>query len=115
MAELHSFKKNYPILQPCILIVVDRTSYIEPNGEVRITFDENSRYRTSNLGFYPSDGEKPLLQNGYVILEIKIKESMPLWLCDILTKGHIYVTSFSKVGEAYKKELKLKYNLEGSN
>ena len=47
----------------------------------------------------------PLLDEGFAILEIKVQEVMPLWLVSILTQGQIYQTSFSKVGEAYKKEI----------
>ena len=36
-------------------------------------------------------------------MEIKVQQAMPLWLTEILSKGKIYKTSFSKYGEAYKR------------
>ena len=48
------------------------------------------------------DGEL-LLPAGSAILEIKVQQELPLWLVEILSKGKIYKTTFSKVGEAYKK------------
>ena len=44
-----------------------------------------------------------LLPNGSAILEIKVQEQMPLWLTEILSKGQIYKTTFSKVGTAYQR------------
>ena len=58
-----------------------------------------------NLNLYTSMDGKPLLNNGDCILEIKVHQSMPLWLTDILSNGKIYKSNFSKVGEAYKKEI----------
>ena len=45
----------------------------------------------------------PLLNPGEAILEIKVQQEMPLWLANILSKGKIYKTTFSKVGTAYTK------------
>ncbi len=50
------------------------------------------------------DGEL-LLPEGWSILEIKVQGAMPLWLSAILNEGGIYRNSFSKYGEAYRKEL----------
>ena len=114
-SELQYFKKFYKQLDPCFLIIYDRKGYNEINGTLRITCDENLRYRTSDLDFYSTNKETPILQKGYVVLEIKIQDSMPLWLAKILSEGQIYQTSFSKVGEAYKKELQLSRGLERRN
>ena len=46
-----------------------------------------------------------LLNKGYTILEVKVQQSVPLWLSAILTKGKIFKGSFSKYGEAYKQQL----------
>ena len=37
-------------------------------------------------------------------MEIKTGTSIPLWLCDVLSKNAIYKTSFSKYGVAYTKK-----------
>ena len=47
----------------------------------------------------------PLLDDGWSILEIKVQEAMPLWLSAILSEGQIFKSSFSKYGEAYRREL----------
>ena len=65
----------------------------------------NPRYRTDDLNLHTSMDGIPLLENGGAILEIKVQHSVPLWLSEILSKGNIYQTSFSKVGTAHKKEM----------
>ena len=55
---------------------------------------------------------EPLLENGGAILEVKVQNSIPLWLTKILTEGKIYQTSFSKVGTAHQKEMKKQNVLE---
>ena len=47
----------------------------------------------------------PLLSPGGAILEIKAQGAMPLWLAEALSAGGIYKTSFSKYGEAYRREI----------
>ena len=105
--EITYFRNYYDTLVPAILIIYDRTAYYQPDGDLRITFDENARYRTKDLNLYTSMEGKPLLAPGEVILEIKVQQAMPLWLTDILSRGNIYKTSISKVGEAYKKQMRI--------
>ena len=101
--ELTYFRNFYGKLEPKIMIAYDRTSYAEIDGDIRLTIDENPRYRTFDLNLHSSMDGQLLLPAGYAILEIKVQQEMPLWLVEILSKGKIYRSSFSKVGEAYKK------------
>lgn len=103
--EIAYFKKYYQTLMPAFMIIYDRTAYEEINGNLRLTIDENPRYRVDQLDLHTSMEGKPLLDEGSAILEIKVQEVMPLWLVGVLSKGKIYQSSFSKVGEAYKKEI----------
>ena len=43
-----------------------------------------------------------LLKDGETILEVKVQDSVPLWLSHILAKYKIYNNSFSKYGKAYE-------------
>lgn len=103
--EITYFRDFYQNLVPAYLIIYDRVAYFEPGGDLRLTLDRNPRYRTSNLNLMTSMEGSPLLPEGSGILEIKVQQAMPLWLTDILSRGKIYQSSFSKVGEAYKKEM----------
>ena len=103
--EISYFCSYYQNLSPAFLIVYDRTAYVDRNSDLRLTIDESPRYRVDNLNLHTClEGEK-LLDNGGAILEIKVQQAIPLWLARILSEGKIYQSSFSKVGEAYKKEM----------
>lgn len=101
--EISYFRNYYKDLEPSILVIYDRTAYEEINGGLRLTIDENPRYRLDHLDLHTSLNGIPLLEDGSAILEIKVQEVIPLWLVSILSQGKIYQSSFSKVGEAYKK------------
>ncbi|MBR3144563.1 MAG: polyphosphate polymerase domain-containing protein [Clostridia bacterium] len=102
--EIEYFRDCYKDLVPSCLIIYDRTAYYEKNGNIRMTIDNNPRYRMSDLNLTTSMEGKSLLKDGYSILEIKVQDALPLWLCKILADGKIYKGSFSKYGEAYKIE-----------
>lgn len=106
--ELKYFIDFYDDLKPKILIIYDREAYYDINSSLRVTFDKNIRYRKKQLNFHTSlDGEK-IFDNDLYLMEIKISTSIPLWLCNLLDKAHIYKTSFSKYGYIFKKEFEVK-------
>ena len=102
---LKAFKDNYGELVAKYLIIYDRTSYYQDNSDLRVTLDMNPRYRVDNLEFKDLNNATPLLEKDEAILEVKVQHSIPLWLVEILTKGKIYQTSFSKVGTAHVREM----------
>ena len=103
--EIAYFSSYYQNLIPAFLIIYDRTAYFDPNSDLRLTIDENPRYRVDDLNLHTSMDGEPLLKDEGAILEIKVQGAMPLWLVTILSNLKIYQSSFSKVGEAYKKEM----------
>ena len=103
--EIQTFRDYYGTLVPACMIIYDRTAYFETDGDLRLTIDENPRYRMTDLRLDKSMEGISLLPEGWSVLEIKVQEAMPLWLSDILSGGQIYKTSFSKYGEAYKRQL----------
>ena len=90
---------------PSCLIIYDRTAYFEPGGDLRLTIDENPRYRVKDLDLRDSMEGISLLPEGYSIMEIKVQQAMPLWLTSILSDGRIYKASFSKYGAAYEQQV----------
>ena len=102
--ELEAFKENYGSLEPKYLIIYDRVAYYQDDSNLRITIDMNPRYRVNDLNLHTSMDGISLLEEGSAILEVKVQHSIPLWLVDILTKGKIYQSSFSKVGTAHIRE-----------
>ena len=105
--EIGYFRNFYGTLVPSMMIIYDRTAYKQNEGDLRLTIDYNPRYRQDHLDLTSGAEGKPLLPEGYAILEIKIQDSCPLWLAHLLDEGHIYKASFSKYGEAYKKTAEL--------
>ena len=103
--ELAYFRDHYPGLRPACLIVYDRTAYFQPGGDLRLTIDRRPRYRTEDLDLTSALEGIPLLEEGRSILEIKVQGAMPLWLSGILSREGIFKSSFSKYGEAWKREL----------
>lgn len=103
--EITVFRDYYKTLVPACLIIYDRIAYFEPGGDLRLTIDENPRYRTDDLTLTRSMDGISLLGEGCTILEVKVQEAVPLWLCDMLSAGGIRKGSFSKYGEAYRQQL----------
>lgn len=102
--EITYFRDYYRALVPACLIIYDRMAYYQPDGDLRLTIDHDPRYRVTDLDLTTSMAGESLLREGYTILEVKVQEAVPLWLCHILTEGRIYKGSFSKYGEAYKQQ-----------
>ncbi len=105
--ELTYFRNHYKDLIPQVLVIYERESFYKENSEVRVTFDFNPRYRTTDLNLHTSLDGSPLLNDDRVLMEIKVLHNMPLWLTSILTRGKIRKGSISKYGEAYKREKEL--------
>ena len=88
-------------LRPKIFISYDRESYKDEN-DLRITFDENLKYRTSNLNFTNKKHDKMYFKTEpNIIMEIKTTGAMPLWLVKEMSRLHIYPQQFSKIGKIY--------------
>ena len=87
-------KQNRP--SPKVFIGYDRIAYagIE-DPEFRITFDRNIRYRLHDLDLRSGDHGDPVTDDDTVVMEVKIKDAMPLWLVPILSSNRIYPGSFS--------------------
>jgi hypothetical protein len=98
--EIAYFNELYDDLKPRLLMMYDRTAY--EKVDLRITVDDNVRFRTDNLNLSSEPIGTRLLPKDQLLLEIKSAGAMPLWLVNFFSENKIYKTSFSKYGEAYK-------------
>lgn len=102
MREIDYLMKFYHHPKPNVCILCEREAFfLQEDGNVRLTFDENLRYR---LGFPNKDniGEgTPIVNKGEYILEIKTPGAMPIWLAHALSECKIYPAKFSKYAHAY--------------
>ena len=103
--EITYFRDYYKKLEPACMILYDRIAYYEPDGDLRLTIDRNPRYRTDALSFDHAPVGIPLLAPGDTILEVKVQNTIPLWLVRILSEGRIKRGSISKYGEAYRRSM----------
>ena len=102
-SELDYALSLYQEIQPAMYLSYEREAfYGKDDHELRITFDQHILWRTEDLNLSSPVYGRELLQPGQVLTEIKIGHAMPLWLNHFLTEHHIYRTSFSKYGTAYK-------------
>lgn len=94
---------QYFDLKPKILVFYKRESYQGENG-LRITFDENLKYRVKNVRFSTSKFDKKYFENEKdIIMEIKAHGVLPLWLVRKMSEEKIFPEQFSKVGKIYQK------------
>ena len=94
---------HYGNLQPAVFLSYDREAfYCIGDRDVRITFDENILWRNYNISLCSGIYGVPLLGRNQVLMEVKTSTAIPLWLTMLLSKNHIYKTTFSKYGNAYK-------------
>lgn len=112
--ELEYFVRFYGNLVPKILILCEREAFCDKESDLRVTFDENIRYRADDLNFYTSLGGENILPDDCVLMELKSGSAFPLWLCRILEEQNVKKQSFSKYGSAYEREFiksKLRRNI----
>ncbi len=92
---------NYYNLEVKVYIAYDRECYAAiDEADVRITFDNNIRYRIDDISLQEKGNEEKL-QDGLVMLEVKAMKRYPMWLVKVLSEMKLYKTSFSKYGNIY--------------
>lgn len=109
--EIDYFIEYYKTLHPTVFLSYERDAYYSRNGDdFRITFDDNILCRQSELTLEADVWGTPLLEENKTLMEIKCSGGIPLWMAHVLSKEHIYKTSFSKYGTVYKTMIYPKYN-----
>lgn len=97
-------------LSPKIVICCDREAWVDrENPNLRFTFDKNIRYRLDELFLSAGSHGRLLLDEGSVLMEIKMPGSSPLWLSELLSRVDVFPAGFSKYGRCYEQQLMEKY------
>lgn len=105
LREMDWFRAQYDVT-PKAFIAYDRTAlYGLDDPELRVTFDDNIRYRLTQLDLSKGSWGTQLLPADQVLMEIKMAGAMPLWLARTLSDLSITPTSFSKYGMVYKEAI----------
>ena len=100
--EIDYFIDFYGILNPTVFLSYEREAYYDKGGgDFRVTFDDNILCRQTDVNLCSTTYGTPILPEGKVLMELKCSGGIPLWMVDVLSREHIYKTSFSKYGTAY--------------
>ncbi len=91
------YRMNSEMLYPVVIVEYEREAFVDPAGNVRITFDKNvggsplvERFFDDNINAVPA------LDRGCHILEVKYDELLPDYIKTLLDEGFLRRTAFSK-------------------
>lgn len=101
--EIDYFLAYYGTLHPTLFLSYEREAYYAKDGsDLRITFDDTILCRQEDLSLTSEVYGTPLLPQDRLLMEIKCSGGIPLWMTAVLSREHLYKTSYSKYGTAYK-------------
>lgn len=99
------FKKN-PDLSPKTMIMYERMSLFGTSDpDFRVTFDQNIRFRSTNLDLSITGEETLVAPEIGVLMEVKALGAYPLWFVELLNDYQLRKGSFSKYAETYQRHL----------
>ena len=103
--EIEYFQSLYRT-GPAVFLAYDRAAMFgRQDPDLRLTLDENIRWRTDALALSAGDRGSPLSVQGLYLMEVKLPGVMPLWLTHGLAQVGAAPVSFSKYGCCYKEFL----------
>ena len=109
--EIKYLLEFYKEMKPKFYISYDRCAFFyKEDDNIRITFDKNITWRNYDLDLRCGSYGAQLLPEGYTLMEIKVPNTAPLWLAQLLSKLNVRSSSFSKVGNAYKCMIRKNYD-----
>ena len=85
-------------MEPKVIISYERSAFVYPAGNVRITFDRNIMASSCREEFLEDrvSGMVPVLPSGVHVLEVKYDELLPDVILELLELGNLRQTAFSK-------------------
>ena len=86
------------LMRPKAIIEYERTAFVCPSGNVRITFDRNIMASRCCTDFFRQSvpGMTPVLPTGMHVLEVKYDEYLPDYIAGVIELGNLQQTAFSK-------------------
>jgi len=100
--EIDAFRTNYKGLAPAMLISCKRIALAgKDDPDFRVTFDRDIHWRAKNLDLSMGNEGRNLLADGQRLMEIKVKDAIPLALSRKMSELRIFPVSFSKYGMGY--------------
>lgn len=100
--EIDYFIDFYGKLKPTVFLSYEREAYYDKRGgDFRVTFDNHILCRQTDVNLCSSVYGASILPESKTVMELKCSGGIPLWMAEVLSREHIYKTSFSKYGTAY--------------
>lgn len=85
LKEISSFRQMFS-LSPNVIVSYERHAFQgKADTDLRITFDHHLTCRSDNLRLEPGMSGAYFVDPNFVIMEIKISDSVPLWLARLLS------------------------------
>lgn len=104
--EIDFMIHKYQTLKPTLFLSYDRNALFGMEDKsFRVTFDTNIRTRRYDVGLDKGIYGELLLPKDQWVMEVKMKDVIPLWFTKLLSKYMIYPVSFSKYGTEYLKTM----------
>ncbi|GHU52957.1 molecular chaperone [Clostridia bacterium] len=100
--EIDAFLDRYDVSEKQYISYIRSAWFGKDDSDFRITFDRAITTRRYDLGLNIDSYGEQLINFGEYLLEVKIRNTMPMWLAKKLAELKIYKISFSKYGRAYK-------------
>ncbi len=105
--EIGYFVNFYQDIGPKVFLSYEREAfYPEDGSDIRITLDSNIIARDYDLSLQKGVYGRNILDRDLSVLEVKVSETMPVWLIRFLRENNIVKSSFSKYGMYYMNSLK---------
>lgn len=105
LAEIHC-----KALHPVVIVEYDRTPFVEENGNVRVTFDQNISSSVDFDSFLETHIlSRPILKTGLSVMEVKWDSHLPNYIKEYMKLDTLQWSTFSKY------YLCRKYNCHGGS
>lgn len=112
--ELRYCMELYGHPQPAAFIAYERVALAGvEDPELRITFDSNVRFRTTQLDLSRGAWGVSMVGRDWSLMEVKVNDALPVWFSQLLSRFEIAPSSFSKYGTCYEQYLHNTQRREG--
>lgn len=109
--ELDVIARNYTLM-PKVVLCYDREAFFgtrSEDGDLRVTFDTNIRARRTELDLRLGSHGDLILDESFVLMEVKVDRAVPLWLSKLLSENNVRKKRFSKYGTEFSQYVLKKY------
>jgi len=106
LSEVAYLVKIYHVV-PTVFMSYSRLAFTDrEDPQFRLTIDDDILTRRDCFDFTKGPSGQPLLEEGYVVMEVKVGKAMPLWFAQALSHKGVYLTSYSKYGKEFESRIR---------